>query len=92
LKPTWARREDSHSAILSRQTYLTPQTRGEHQLQNKPKSLGDADAPKTSTPNAFRIGEKSDHTLEEVGQKFTVTGNYSQIEAKALRNSDTQPQ
>jgi RNA polymerase primary sigma factor len=34
----------------------------------------------------FGIGEKSDHTLEEVGQKFTVTRErIGQIEAKALR-------
>src|SRR5882762_1620102 len=34
----------------------------------------------------FGIGEKSDHTLEEVGQKFTVTRErIQQIEAKALR-------
>ncbi len=34
----------------------------------------------------FGIGEKSDHTLEEVGQKFTVTRvRIRQIEAKALR-------
>ena len=34
----------------------------------------------------FGIGEKSDHTLEEVGQKFTVTRERIwQIEAKALR-------
>ena len=34
----------------------------------------------------FGIGEKSDHTLEEVGQKFTVTRErIRQIEAKALR-------
>ncbi len=34
----------------------------------------------------FGIGIKSDHTLEEVGQKFTVTRErIRQIEAKALR-------
>jgi RNA polymerase primary sigma factor len=34
----------------------------------------------------FGIGEKTDHTLEEVGQKFTVTRErIRQIEAKALR-------
>src|SRR5919109_359072 len=34
----------------------------------------------------FGIGKKSDHTLEEVGQKFTVTRErIRQIEAKALR-------
>ena len=34
----------------------------------------------------FGIGEKSDHTLEEVGQKFSVTRErIRQIEAKALR-------
>ncbi len=34
----------------------------------------------------FGIGEKSDHTLEEVGQKFLVTRErIRQIEAKALR-------
>ena len=34
----------------------------------------------------FGIGEKSDHTLEEVGQKFAVTRErIRQIEAKALR-------
>lgn len=34
----------------------------------------------------FGIGEKSDHTLEEVGQKFEVTRErIRQIEAKALR-------
>ena len=34
----------------------------------------------------FGIGERSDHTLEEVGQKFTVTRErIRQIEAKALR-------
>ena len=34
----------------------------------------------------FGIGEKSDHTLEEVGQQFSVTRErIRQIEAKALR-------
>jgi len=34
----------------------------------------------------FGIGEKSDHTLEEVGQDFEVTReSIRQIEAKALR-------
>jgi RNA polymerase primary sigma factor len=34
----------------------------------------------------FGIGEKSDHTLEEVGRKFMVTRErIRQIEAKALR-------
>jgi RNA polymerase primary sigma factor len=34
----------------------------------------------------FGIGEKSDHTLEEVGQQFAVTRErIRQIEAKALR-------
>ncbi len=34
----------------------------------------------------FGIGEKSDHTLEEVGQEFEVgRGRIQQIEAKALR-------
>ena len=34
----------------------------------------------------FGIGERSDHTLEEVGQKFSVTRErIRQIEAKALR-------
>ena len=34
----------------------------------------------------FGIGEKSDHTLEEVGQNFDVTRErIRQIEAKALR-------
>ena len=34
----------------------------------------------------FGIGEKSDHTLEEVGRKFEVTRErIRQIEAKALR-------
>ena len=34
----------------------------------------------------FGIGERSDHTLEEVGQNFDVTRErIRQIEAKALR-------
>lgn len=34
----------------------------------------------------FGIGEKSDHTLEEVGKDFTVTRErIRRIEAKALR-------
>jgi len=34
----------------------------------------------------FGIGEKSDYTLEEVGQRFAVTRErIRQIEAKALR-------
>ena len=34
----------------------------------------------------FGIGEKADHTLEEVGQEFTVTRErIRQIEAKAIR-------
>ena len=34
----------------------------------------------------FGIGMKSDHTLEEVGQQFSVTRErIRQIEAKALR-------
>ena len=34
----------------------------------------------------FGIGERSDHTLEEVGQEFKVTRErIRQIEAKALR-------
>ena len=34
----------------------------------------------------FRIGMNSDHTLEEVGQQFSVTRErIRQIEAKALR-------
>jgi RNA polymerase primary sigma factor len=34
----------------------------------------------------FGIGEKSDYTLEEVGQRFQVTRErIRQIEAKALR-------
>ena len=35
----------------------------------------------------FGIGMNSDHTLEEVGQQFSVTRErIRQIEAKALRN------
>jgi RNA polymerase primary sigma factor len=34
----------------------------------------------------FGIGEKSDHTLEEVGQEFSVTRErIRQIEAKAIK-------
>ena len=42
----------------------------------------------------FGIGEKSDHTLEEVGQKFTVTRErIRQIEAKgAAQTAPPEPQ
>jgi RNA polymerase primary sigma factor len=51
------------------------------------------DVLKTLTPREekvlrmrFGIGEKSDHTLEEVGRDFSVTRErIRQIEAKALR-------
>ena len=36
----------------------------------------------------FGIGMNKDHTLEEIGQQFSVTRErIRQIEAKALRNS-----
>ena len=37
----------------------------------------------------FGIGMNSDHTLEEVGQQFSVTRRIRQIEAKALRKLNT---
>ncbi len=40
----------------------------------------------------FGIGEKSDHTLEEVGQDFEVTRGGSAVEAKALRKMRPEPQ
>ena len=60
-------------------------------LDSREQALREAEA--TLTPREeqvlrmrFGIGEKSDHTLEEVGQKFTVTRErIRQIEAKALR-------
>ncbi len=65
--------------------------RGRH--QHEPRRADAARCSKTLTPREekvlrmrFGIGEKSDHTLEEVGQDFEVTRErIRQIEAKALR-------
>ena len=84
--------EDSHLGDFIEDKSGRLSGRGRHQHRNLAEQTR-ATFFKTLTPREekvlrmrFGIGEKSDHTLEEVGQDFEVTRErIRQIEAKALR-------